>query len=247
MSPLMQAILIGLIYWAISWNFGYTFLKWEPVIVAWFIGMIYGNVPQAMIIGATIELIYIGMIAPGANIPADGCLASFIAIPIALRTNMTPEMAVALAVPFGILGVAVDYVRRTINAAWVHMADKYAEDANVAGIYKAAYLWPCLSLLPLKALPVALAAYLGPDAVTAVLNAIPQSVLHGLEVTGGALPALGFAITMMVIGRKNLLPYFLLGFFLTQYANLNIMAAAIFGTLIALLHIQFTGGVRSNV
>ena len=242
MSKLMQALLIGLLYWFTQVKWFYTFqnIFRQPLTVSWFIGMLMGNVPQAIIIGANLQLVYMGMIAPGANIPADEALAACIAIPIALSTGMTPEMAVAFAVPFGILGVFLDQIRRTVNATWVHMADRYAEDCNIKGIYRAAWLWPALYQIPLRVIPVGLATYYGADAVTAFINSLPKWLLHGFEVTGGMLPALGFAITMMVIGKKNLLPYFIAGFFLMQYAKVPIMAAAIFGTVLAFLHVQFT-------
>ena len=41
-----------------------------------------------------------------------------------------------------------------------------------------------------------------------VLEVIPAWLMHGFEVMGGILPALGFALTIMVIGKKNLIPYF---------------------------------------
>ena len=50
--------------------------------------------------------------------PSDPALASAIAIPIALGVGMNAEAAVALAVPFGVLGVFMDQLRRTINATW---------------------------------------------------------------------------------------------------------------------------------
>jgi mannose/fructose/N-acetylgalactosamine-specific phosphotransferase system component IIC len=53
-------------------------------------------------------------------------LATFIAVPIALQSNLEPAVAVTLAVPVGLLGVLLDYIRRTVNAAWIHMADSYA-------------------------------------------------------------------------------------------------------------------------
>jgi mannose/fructose/N-acetylgalactosamine-specific phosphotransferase system component IIC len=120
------------------------------------------------------------------------------------------------------------------------MADRYAEEANTKGILRAAWLWPVLFYIPLRALPVAVATYYGEGVVSALMASIPKWILHGLEITGGMLPALGFAITMMVIGRKNLIPYFIAGFFLVQYAKIPTMAAAIFGGVLAFLHIQFT-------
>ena len=52
---------------------------------------------------------------------------------------------------------------------------------------------------------------------------------------GGILPALGFAITIMVIGKKHLIPFFILGYFGVKYLNIDVMAAAIFGACFALL------------
>src|SRR5690606_8016971 len=83
--------------------------------------------------------------------------------------------------------------------------------------------------------PVFIANLYGPELVERFINGIPQWILHGFGVAGGLLPALGFAITIFVIGKKNLIPFFIIGFFLVKYLGINIMAAAIFGTCIALL------------
>jgi D-glucosaminate-specific PTS system IIC component len=199
------------------------------------IGLIMGDVPTAMAVGASIELVYMGMVAAGSNMPADECLAGLIAIPIALQTGMDPQMAVTFAIPFGILGVFVDQARRTINAGFAHLADKYAQNANTKGIYMCAFVWPMLLGFFLRFPPVFLANYYGADAVQGFLNIIPEWILHGLSVAGGILPALGFAIIIFIIGKPKLLPFFIIGFFLVQYLQLSIMASAIFGTCIALL------------
>ena len=49
------------------------------------------------------------------------------------------------------------------------------------------------------------------------------------------LPAMGFAIIIMTIGKPKLMPYYFIGFFAVQYLGLNNMSTAIFGTCIALL------------
>lgn len=236
-----QAALLGLLYWVALSKFGYTFQHFlrQPITLSLPIGIIMGNIPQAIIIGATLQLIYIGLVAPGANLPADEAAAACIAIPIALSTNMSPEMAVALAVPLGIMGVFLDQIRRTVNAVFVHMADKYAEEANTTGIYRAAWLWPLLFQLPLRFFPVFFATLYGSEALDAFMKAVPKWLIHGFEIAGGVLPALGFALTIMVIGRRTLLPYFIAGFFLVKYGLLTTMSAAIFGACIAFLHIQF--------
>ncbi|MDN5302587.1 MAG: mannose system component [Thermoanaerobacteraceae bacterium] len=54
------------------------------------------------------------------------------------------------------------------------------------------------------------------------------------------MPAVGFAIVVTVIGRKYLLPYFLAGYFLVQYAHLSPLPLVIFGLIISYLHLLFT-------
>ena len=114
------------------------------------LGLIYGQVPQGLLIGASIQLIYLGVIATGGNVPADQALAATIAIPIALQTGMTAEVAVGLAVPFGVLGVFMDQIRRTSNSIWVRWADNYAEKGDRKGIFKCAVVYPAVFALCLR-------------------------------------------------------------------------------------------------
>ena len=66
----------------------------SPIFIGFVLGMIYGQVAQGLLIGATIQLVYLGVIATGGNGPADQSLAATIAIPIALQTGMSSEVAV---------------------------------------------------------------------------------------------------------------------------------------------------------
>jgi D-glucosaminate-specific PTS system IIC component len=231
------ALLAGLWWWIGQSKIGYTLhaVICQPIVMALPFGLIAGDVVTAMKIGASVEMVYLGMVAAGANIPADECLAGCIAIPIALTTGMEPATAVTLAVPFGLLGVFQDQIRRTLQAAFAHKADAYAVQGNVKGIERCAMVYPMILGFILRFPIVFAAIYLGSDVVQKVLNVIPEWLTHGLSVTGSTLPALGFAITIFIIGKNIYLPFFILGFFAVQYLQINVMAAAIFGTCMALL------------
>ena len=171
----------------------------------------------------------------GGNVPADAALAAVIAIPIALKTGIDTDAAVALAVPFGVLGVFLDQIRRTTNSIWVRMGDKYALMGDRKGIFKCAFLYPELMTILLRFVPVFVLTLFGTDAVSSLLKVLPGWVITGFSVAGGILPAMGFAIIIVTIGKPKLLPYFFIGFFAVQYLGINTMAAAVFGVCISLL------------
>ncbi|MBP3039032.1 PTS sugar transporter subunit IIC [Bacillaceae bacterium Marseille-Q3522] len=234
---IIQSALVGILYWIATnriW-YGFSMLIRQPLSLAVFIGFIFGDMTTALITGATLQMMYLGTIAPGGNIPADEALAACVAIPIAIQANVSPEMAVTIAVPVGILGVLLDNLRRTINIGFVHLADKYAEDANIKGIRRAAFLYPLLLIFPIRFIPAFVANVFGVDAVQAFMKAVPEWVTHGLSVAGGILPALGFALTMVVIGKKNFIPFFIIGFFIVAYSGISIVGVAIFGLCIAFI------------
>ena len=55
-------------------------------------------------------------------------------------------------------------------------------------------------------LPVFIINMVGQDVVINIMKALPTFVTHGLEVAGGVLPALGFALIMNMIGKNKLIP-----------------------------------------
>lgn len=238
MSVLGVAIFMGCYYWFCRLRFGYTFSSalLQPVTIAVFVGLITGDMASAMKIGAGLQLVYMGVTStPGGNVPSDPALAGCIAIPLGVAAGMNPETAIALAIPFGVLGVFVDQLRRSTNAIWVHMADKYAEKADTRGIMRAAFLYPAIAGFIIRFPIVFIIDYFGVAVAQKLIEILPDWLSHSFEIMGGILPALGFAITLTVIGKKNLIPFFIAGFFAVMYLGLDTMAVAIFATCVALL------------
>ena len=234
---LIVSIFTGIYYWIMKTDVGYaiTHAIRQPLFSALLIGLIMGDVKQAVIIGAAVQILYIGLVAAGSNLPADDCLAGLIAIPIALRSGLSPELAIAIAVPVGVMGVFVDQLRKTINVIFVHMADKYAEEGNTRQITLCNVLYPTLLSFFMRFPIPFLANLYGADAVKSFMDTVPQWIIHGFSVAGGLLPALGFALTMFVIGRKEMLPWFFIGYFMIRFSGMPVIGAAIFGLCAVLL------------
>lgn len=242
---ILQAIIISLLYWFAQsklW-YGASILR-MPIVLAPFIGILFNDMETALKTGATLQMIYIGSIAPGGNFPADEGLAACIAIPIAITAGIDPTVAISLAVPVGLLGVVLDNVRRTLNTGFVHRAEKYAELGDVRGVSRCATIYPLLLAFPIRFIPIFVACLFGPEAVQAFVDVLPEWVTNGLAVAGNILPALGFAITINVIGKTKYLPMFIAGFFLVAYTGLSTIGVSIFGACLILMFMQMKKGMQ---
>ena len=67
----------------------------------------------------------------------------------------------------------------------------------------------------------------GQDAMLAFMNSVPTWVMHGLEVAGGVMPAIGFALIMNMIGKPKMIPYTIVGFILVKCMSLNNITAGL--------------------
>ncbi len=234
----LMAIVMGLMYWIargmIGGYFAFFFIA-SPIVVGVVAGLIYGDLKNGLIIGGGIAAAFAGIIAPGGNLPTDSALAATTVIPIALATGLTAEQAIAFAVPMGLLGSFVTNLRKMVNVIFVHKADECAEKGNLAGITRCAVIYPPLIEIPLLFLPVFLIVMFGQDAMLAFMNTVPSWVMHGLEVAGGVMPAIGFALIMNMIGKPKLIPYTFIGFIFVRAVGLNTLTTGVLAACIAVL------------
>lgn len=248
-QTIIMAAAMGVLYWIANGYLGYTL--WisigTPFTMGLVAGLIYGDVATGIILAGSIKLIYLGVFAPGGQLPADEGIAAACVIPIALKTGMAPEVAISLAVPVGLLGAFLYNFKKIANCMFVVKADQYAEEGNMKGVWRCASIWPFLLSSLLFFLPVFLVNIFGADVVKPILNAIPEWLMHGLEVAGGVLPAVGFAMIIYMIGKAKYIPLFLIGFYLVKIANINTLVAGVFAVCIAITAIVLKREVKEEL
>jgi len=241
----LQAALIGLGYYLSysPWWFGMSFLTlYRPLVAGLFVGIILGDPAQGALIGGAINLFYLGFIGAGGTIPSDPGLAGWLGTTIAIAGGLNYAEALAIAVPLGLLGTIVFYTRMTVDSAFAHLADRYAERGWLTGLTVANLVLPQIFLFAITFTPVFLAALKGVPFIVDVIHSLPIWVLNGLAVAGGILPAIGIAMNMRFIFRWPFIPYFFLGYFLIVASNgsLPIVIVAAIGLSVGALHVVFT-------
>ena len=240
---LTQAILLGLFCGIAKCCIPYTagaFMYNTVIFNAVIVGAVLGDMPHAMMIGASLQLIYLGVIAAGGNQPTDPCLAAYVAIPVAMASGLNTNAAVALAVPVGLLGVQISNLLYLAAGFFAQKADVYAEKGDAKGMIGWSIVGVGLMRLICFASLLTVALYFGSGALQGVLDDIPKFVTNGLTAMGACLPAVGFAIIANLISKPKFIPFFFAGFFLIQYTKIGTIPLLMMGAFITFLYVTFT-------
>lgn len=207
----------------------------RPIIVSPLVGLVLGDLTAGIVIGATLELIFLGAVPIGASNPPDMTSGAIIGTSFAILTGANIGTSVALAVPVATLVLLFDNVQMMFFLTWAaHLADKYAEEGNYRMVEVIARI-AGIGNKVILALVVGIAFYLGVPVIDKILEAIPGFVIEGMDIAAGILPALGFAMIAKMIITKELAPYLLAGFLLTAYFGISTFGVALFGLVVAAL------------
>lgn len=236
---MLTAILIGLIgaLGVMDFQFGSLYIN-RPIVLGPLVGLVLGDVTQGLIIGANLELFFMGAVSIGAYIPPDSIVGGILATAFAISTGNSTEAAIALAMPIGLISLAVGNFLNVFNSVILRFTDRYAEEGKYSGIVATHWMIGMLNVLR-RFLLVFFAFYLGVDKMQGLIDAIPTVLIDGMDAAAGLLPALGFAMLMRMILNKQIIPYFFLGFICAAYLGMPVLGVAILGLIIVVVQFGF--------
>ena len=208
----------------------------KPLLASVGVGLILGDLQTAIIIGATLELMWLGVNNIGAYVPPDVISGTIVGSSIAIMSGADLQTAiataVAVAVPTAMLVQQINMFIMTTNISLVHMADKAAEKADFNKIDILHYLGGLCFFLS-RAVPVFIAVYLGSSAIESILAVLDPKILAGFSVASKAIPAVGLAMLLTMMLKKNMWMFLILGFVLSAYMGLPTLAVALIGAVAA--------------
>ena len=219
-------------------------LRFSPLMTGLVCGIVMGDVTNAMIVTAALQLIYMGVFSPGGSMPSEPAIAAAIAVPVALLGNLTPEAAIGVAVPVGLLGSYLYQFRFFLNTFLGKYTDKAVEKMDDGAIQRSIIWYPTIASFLLFVPLVFGALYWGAPVIADLIVQLKETVvIHVLEVVGGGLAAIGISTTIYVIGRKDYLVFFLLAYFMSvilKPLNVTMVTYAIIGVLVAAIFVMVT-------
>ncbi len=244
---LIQCILIAMVHVLGILDgriFGQNLLN-TPIVEATLVGIICGDVVTGITMGATLQLIFMGFVGIGATTLPNSSAGTILAVAFAIMSNLEPDAAIALSMPIALLFQPCGIIPRIFNNIWNVKSDQAAEKGDWKAVER--YFWfGVLAFAVVYFVPMFLAVYFGSGAVEAIINAIPQVVLDGLNKASSLLPALGIALLMNYIVDKTSIPFIILGFVLAAFMGTNSLGIALLGLVIALVYYNFKGNTEED-
>lgn len=193
----------------------FSFLEslYQPIVSGAVIGAILGDLQTGLVVGGTYQLMTIGNMPVGGAQPPNAVIGGIMAVVFAVSSSLEPAAAVGLAVPFALIGQYFVTFLFTLMSGLMAKADKFAEEANPAGIVKLNYL--AMAILGGSFALVVVIGLIGGAAAGAQLTALSERFawfMAGLSAAGGMMRYVGFAILLRIMLSNDLWGVYFAGF-----------------------------------
>lgn len=231
---LYQALVVGLVMALGVYSdkgLGDPMLR-RPLVMGPIVGLLLGDLEKGIIVGAAIEVVFLGTTQIGGALPSDSMTGSIFGTAFAIITHQSTQIALTLAVPISILAVFLNQLTLFIVGL---MEEKFKQSIETENYHKfiilhysmlafQCFVYFCVGMIGILA---------GTKAIQHILNIIPNILMNGLNLAGKLLPALGIALLLNMLWDFKLSIFVLFGFVLSAYLKLPLIAIACLGVVVS--------------
>ncbi len=215
----------------------------SPILAGWFTGLVLGNPAAGLYIGGTLQLMTLGVATYGGMSIPNTVIGAVIGT--ALSFSMDVQLALGIAIPVATFAIQLDVLRRYACVFLSNRADalidkkEYDKAArmNLGGI-----LVKGLAVT----IPVLLVLVFGDAFAEGIMAAVPASFIAALKTSGGVMPVVGVVVLLRYLPLKSCWPYLVLGFLITAYLKVPMIALALFGIVIAFIDYNYNDKLESK-
>ncbi|MDO4596167.1 MAG: PTS sugar transporter subunit IIC [Coriobacteriaceae bacterium] len=191
---------------------------YQPIVTGPIVGAILGDVQTGLVVGGTYQLMTIGNMPIGGAQPPNAVIGGIMSAIFACSLHMDPNVAVAAAIPFALLGQYGVTLFFTLRAPIMESFRAAAIKADTKAITKLTVVSEVVLGLIFAAIVTLF--FVGGQAVgQQVVDAIPEWLNVGLSAAGGMMKFVGFAILLKIMMNRDMWGFFFLGFGLATIIN----------------------------
>ncbi|WP_085829757.1 PTS mannose/fructose/sorbose/N-acetylgalactosamine transporter subunit IIC [Collinsella vaginalis] len=210
-SILQIALIFIVTFIAAIDQFDFLESLYQPIVTGAVIGMILGDLQTGLVVGGTYQLMTIGNMPIGGAQPPNAVIGGIMAAIFACSLNMEPNVAVAAAIPFALLGQYGVTLFFTLRAPLLEQFRSAAVSADP----KQVTLWTVISEIVLGLIFAVIVTlfFIGGQAFgQQIVDAIPEWLNIGLSASGGMMRFVGFAILLKIMMNRDMWAFFFMGF-----------------------------------
>lgn len=229
------ALIVIIAFFYSTQKYGFQLIALMSVLPAWAVGLILGDPATGLAIGATMQLMSLGVAAlAGASVP-DYPIAAIVGTAISIISGQDESVGLAVGIAVGMLCVQLDVIAKILNGFLARRAERLSEQGNYRAMNATILICPFLFGL-VGAIPTFVVLIFGEGAVNFILDVMPAWFTTGLSIAGGMLPVVGMAMLLTFMPVKKFISFVAIGFVLSAYLNLGVLPIAILGAAAAYEH-----------
>lgn len=223
---LTNAIIVGLVLMFtkfFDW-WGNTMFS-RPLFCVSILGALLGHPKEGIMLGAQLELVFLGNVSLGGVMPSDFTLGSIFGGAFAIMLGKDLTTAITLALPLSVLGTLLYSGMKVVITSLVPKFENLLAKKNIKGFKQLWIAQFCLFHLCYFLLGF-LCILAGTDAVKTFVEMIPAWIQSSMTVASTMLPALGMALLLKSLWTKENCPYYFLGFGMGAFLIYNNVTGA---------------------
>ena len=236
----LSALIPALVYYAgllINGFIGGMFNR--PIVIGTLTGLLLGDLTTGAIVGAQMEIMYLGIVSVGGVMATDAAFATCFGTALAITHGMPWEAAVAIAIPAGLIGNLISQINMMIKALAIPLYDRLIQEDKM-GAFQAAYLGVPVVINLIAPVAIFAGLFLGADVLSNVVNSMPEWVTVGMSAAGAMLPAVGMGVLLNYLWNPRLVIYLIVGFAVVAFLKVPTMFMAIIAVFLAFIDFSRT-------
>ncbi len=231
-----EAIIMSIVYFVLSY-LDPILLSWQtlnrPIVVAPIAGLFLGDFQTGIIMGASLEAVFMGISAIGGSIPADATIASIISVAYTILTGTGIEAGLAIAMPIGTVIAQISAALTPIWSSFAAYWEKLAVEGTPKQFLTQNILFSMFTVPFINSIMIFFSIAYGVEGLNSLIAQLPNWVMSGLTASSSMMIAVGLAILTSMIWDNKLGIFFFVGYVLVAYLELSALPIAILGLAIA--------------
>lgn len=246
---IIQAILIACVVALTNLDgnfFGEMKLR-EPIVTGFLVGLILGDVQKGLIIGAELQVIWMGATGIGPTAQLDIGAGGTIGIAVALLTGKGAEVAITFGLPVAVIMQFLNTLLMTSYSVLMHHVENLIDELKEKQMIFIHILCGMITATMYGSLTF-IVIFFGNNVINAIVKGLPDWANNGLNAVAVILPALGFALLLSILMEKNLIPFLIAGFAITAFTNLSTIAVTCLAVAVAwVIYLLRTNSIAGSI